>query len=67
MLTGEHRPYDKKVAYVAGGIFDRETIGLNWWATRRWKVGIDYGLIHLDRGGITGTTNAVHMRLQWVY
>ena len=26
-----------------------------------------YGLIHLDRAGITGTTNAVHMRLQWVY
>jgi phosphate-selective porin OprO/OprP len=63
VLTGEHRPYDKTVAYarrimpqhkwgawelvgryshvivsdqrVDGGIFDRESAGVNWWATRR--------------------------------
>lgn len=52
---------------VDGGVFDRETLGLNWWATRRWKVGFDYGLIHLDRGGVTGTTSAFHTRLQWIY
>jgi phosphate-selective porin len=95
VLTGEHRPYDKKVAYarrllprravgawelvgryshvdiadglVDGGTFDRETIGLNWWATRRWKVGFDYGVTSLDRFGITGLTHSVHTRIQWVY
>jgi phosphate-selective porin len=79
VLTGEHRPYDKRVAYarrilpegrwgawevvgryshvdvqdnvVDGGIFDRGTVGINWWATRRWKIGLDYGLINLDRFG----------------
>jgi phosphate-selective porin len=94
-LTGEHRPYDKQVAYsrrilpqrrigafelvaryshvdvddalVQGGIFDRGTIGLNWWATRRWKAGFDYGLIDLNRDHIHGTTHAFHMRLQWAY
>jgi phosphate-selective porin len=95
VLTGEHRPYDKKVAYarrvlpqhkwgafevvgryshvdladrpIDGGVFDRDTIGLNWWATRRWKVGFDYGLINLDRMGISGVTHAFHTRFQWAY
>src|SRR5262245_19447134 len=95
VLTGEHRPYDKKVAYarrilpqhkmgafeivgryshvdvddglVEGGIFDRGTIGLNWWATRRWKIGFDYGLINLDRDGLNGVTHAFPTRLQSVY
>jgi phosphate-selective porin OprO/OprP len=95
VLTGEHRPYDKKVAYarrilpdrpwgawevvgryshvdvtdqlVEGGVFDRGTIGLNWWATRRWKIGFDYGLIGLDRFGIHGVTHAFRGRLQWAF
>jgi phosphate-selective porin len=95
VLTGEHRPYDKKVAYARrvlplrpigafelvgryshvdvtdrladGGIFDRGTIGINWWATRRWKIGFDYGLINLNRGGLNGVTHAFHTRFQWVY
>jgi phosphate-selective porin len=95
VLTGEHRPYDKKVGYarrvlpqrpwgalevvgryshvdvadraVDGGLFDRGTAGINWWATRRWKVGFDYGLIELNRFGIKGRTHAFHTRFQWVY
>jgi phosphate-selective porin len=95
VLTGEHRPYDRKVAYarrimpatrwgaweivgryshvdisdqlVDGGVMDRGTIGLNWWATRRWKIGFDYGVINLDRGGLNGLTHAFHTRLQWAF
>ena len=95
VLTGEHRPYDQKVAYarrilpatksgaweivgryshvditdqlVDGGIMDRGTIGLNWWATRRWKIGFDYGVINLDRDGLNGLTHAFHTRFQWAF
>lgn len=95
VLTGEHRPYDRKVAYarrvlpegkwgawevvaryshvdlddrrVTGGTLDKGTLGLNWWTTRRWKLGVDYGLTDLDRFGVHGLTNAVHFRAQWVY
>ena len=95
VLTGEHRPYDRKVAYarrilpqgrwgawevvgryshldlddrlVEGGTLDKGTLGLNWWATRRWKLGIDYGVTNLDRLGLQGLTQAVHLRTQWVY
>jgi phosphate-selective porin OprO/OprP len=95
VLTGEHRPYDKKVGYarrilpahkwgawelvaryshvdlmdqlVDGGIFDRGTIGLNWWATRRWRLSVDYGVVNLDRKGLNGLTRIVHTRLQWTF
>ncbi len=95
VLTGEHRPYDRAVAYarrimprgrwgawevvmryshvdiddaeVRGGIFDRGTVGLTWWATRHWRLSIDYGLIDLDRSGKHGITQTVHPRFQWVY
>jgi phosphate-selective porin len=95
VLTGEHRPYDKQVAFarrvlpgrtwgawelvgryahvdmedalVDGGLVDRWTAGINWWATRRWKLGFDYGLIELDRFDTRGVTHAFHTRVQWVY
>jgi phosphate-selective porin OprO and OprP len=46
---------------------DKRAIGLNWWATRRWKIGADYGLTELDRFGKSGTTQSLHMRMQWIY
>ena len=24
---------------VSGGVMDKGALGLNWWATRRWKIG----------------------------
>ena len=95
VLTGEHRPYDPKVAYarrvlpqrrlgawevfarysridlnnalVAGGLMDKTALGVNWWATRRWKIGFDYGLTDLDRFDTHGWTHSFHTRLQWIY
>jgi len=95
VLTGQHRPYDRKVGYarrvlpegrwgswelfaryshvdlddraVTGGVMNKGAIGLNWWATRRWKIGFDYGLTGLNKTGVYGVTNAFHTRFQWVY
>ncbi len=95
VLTGEHRPYDRKVAYarrilpqgrlgaweifgryarldlddqqVMGGVLDKGTLGLNWWATRRWRISVNYGVSHLDRFRVEGITHAVQLRFQWVY
>jgi len=52
---------------MTGGTMDKGAVGLNWWATRRWKVGFDYGGTDLDRFGIHGWTNSFHTRLQWIY
>ncbi|WP_448578872.1 porin [Thermaurantiacus sp.] len=54
-------------AQVAGGSFDRVDVGLNWWATRRWKAGIVWGRVWLDRFGVEGRTDTLLTRIQWVY
>jgi phosphate-selective porin OprO/OprP len=52
---------------VQGGRFDKTYLGINWWATRRWKVGCGWGHTWLDRFGTTGVTDSFQTRLQWVY
>ncbi|MGL4541424.1 MAG: porin, partial [Polymorphobacter sp.] len=52
---------------IKGGRYDRIELGLNWWATTQWKLGIVAGRIWLDRFGNTGTTDTVLTRVQWVY
>ena len=52
---------------VQGGRFDKTYLGINWWATRRWKVGFGWGHTWLDRFGTTGGTDSFQTRLQWVY
>ena len=52
---------------VSGGTFDKTYLGLNWWATRRWKFGVGWGHTWLDRFATTGRTDALHTRMQWVY
>lgn len=52
---------------VQGGSFEKTYLGLNWWATKRWKFGIGWGRTWLDKDGVTGVTDAVLSRIQWVY
>ena len=66
-VFGRYSHVDIDDADVRGGVMDKGTIGLNWWATRRWKIGADYGLTELDRFGKSGTTQSLHMRIQWIY
>jgi phosphate-selective porin OprO and OprP len=52
---------------VRGGTFDKTYVGLNWWATRRWKFGLGWGHTWLDRFGMTGITDSLQARWQWIY
>lgn len=52
---------------LEGGSFDKVYIGINWWATRRWKAGLGWGRTWLDRSGLDGTTDSLLTRLQWVF
>ncbi len=52
---------------VQGGTFDKTYLGINWWATRRWKFGFGWGHTWLDRFTKTGVTESFQTRLQWVY
>jgi phosphate-selective porin OprO and OprP len=52
---------------VHGGTFNKTYVGLNWWATRRWKWGAGWGHTWLDRFGTTGVTDSLQLRWQWIY
>jgi phosphate-selective porin OprO/OprP len=95
VLTGEHRSYDRTVAYarrvmpkdrwgapelvarfshvdlndgvVQGGRFDKTYVGLNWWATQHWKLGLGWGHTWLYRFGTTGVMDSGLLRFQFVH
>ncbi|MBK0369140.1 porin [Flavobacterium agrisoli] len=52
---------------IHGGLNNRYDLGLNWWATQYWKAGMVYGISNLEKDGITGVTNSLQFRLQWIY
>lgn len=52
---------------IRGGAFDKIYLGINWWATRRWKLGVGGGRTWLDRGDQEGITDSLMCRFQWVY
>ncbi|CDF78763.1 phosphate-selective porin O and P [Formosa agariphila KMM 3901] len=58
---------DLETKQIHGGINNRYDLGLNWWATQYWKAGVVYGISNLERDGLTGITNNVQFRIQWIY
>ena len=58
---------DLDAGLVHGGYFDKTYLGVNWWATRRWKIGTGWGHTWLRRFGTTGVTDSFQTRVQWVY
>jgi phosphate-selective porin OprO/OprP len=66
-LMGRYGHVDLTDQAVDGGVMDGWWVGVNWWATRRWKASITYGDIDLDRFGLNGNTKTLLSRLQWIY
>ncbi len=52
---------------VSGGTMNKTYLGINWWATKRWKAGFGWGRTWLDRGGLDGRTDSFLTRLQWIH
>jgi phosphate-selective porin OprO/OprP len=52
---------------VRGGRYDRVDLGLNWWATTRWKLGANAGRIWLDRDNKRGVADSLLLRVQYNY
>jgi phosphate-selective porin OprO/OprP len=66
-LVARYSSVDLSSNGIDGGRYDRIEMGANWWATTRWKFGLLYGHVWLDRQGQTGQTDTLLTRLQWVY
>ena len=52
---------------VKGGTLNKLYFGMNWWASIQWKLGVGYGFADLNRFNTIGHTNALQLRMQWVY
>jgi phosphate-selective porin OprO and OprP len=63
-LVARYSHVDLDDGVVTGGKFDRSHLGVYWWATRRWKFGLDWGRTKLDRFGTIGVTDSVLARAQ---
>lgn len=58
---------DLDAPMVRGGYLTKWYAGVNWWATRRWRISAGGGRATLDRFGTIGYTNQVFTRVQWIY
>jgi hypothetical protein len=45
----------------------KRIVGINCWATRRWKLGFGWGHTWLDRFDKTGLTDSFLTRFQWTH
>lgn len=66
-LVARYSMVDLDSGAIQGGRYQRVDLGLNWWATTQWKLGVVAGRVWLDRFGVQGVTDTVLTRLQWVY
>jgi len=66
-LVARFSHVDLEDGSIAGGVFDKVYVGVNWWATRRWKLGVGGGRTWLDRDNLDGVTDSLICRFQWVY
>ena len=66
-LVVRYADVDLRDGQVDGGRFRRTDLGLNWWATHRWKLGFAWGHVWLDRFDSRGETDTILTRIQWVY
>lgn len=66
-LVGRIGRVDLDGRKVLGGINNKYTFGVNWWATQFWKMGAFYGISNLRRDGLVGISNNLQIRLQWIY
>ncbi|WP_163399255.1 porin [Flavobacterium fluviatile] len=66
-IIGRVGSNDLETRDVQGGINNHYSLGLNWWATNYWKTGFIYGVGNLDKNDVTGVTNSLQFRIQWIY
>lgn len=66
-LVGRYGYVDLVDGAIDGGVLSHWYVGLNWWASAQWKVGVSYGNADLDRDNLEGNTQMLLARMQWLY
>ena len=66
-LTARYSHLDLDDKSVHGGVSDKGTLTLNWYVNRFWKIGVDGGMVNLNRTSLNGVTTIVQARAQFFY
>jgi phosphate-selective porin OprO/OprP len=64
-LTSRFTHTDGTDAGVAGGEFNRFTVGVNWFPNAHFRYTINYGRGRLEKNGLVGNTNIWQFRMQF--
>jgi phosphate-selective porin OprO/OprP len=66
-LVARYSHLDLDDGPIRGGILDKGLLGFNWWASRQWRIGFDYGLGNLNRFDRNGLSHIFLTRFQWIF
>jgi phosphate-selective porin OprO/OprP len=66
-LAARYSRLDLDNKSVHGGVMDKGLLDVNWFMNRRMKLGVSGGLAHLDRAGLSGFTEILQTRIQFVF
>lgn len=66
-IVARYSAVDLESRGIRGGSFDRFEVGLNWWATMRWKWGLSAGRVWSRQVDQRGRTDNLLLRAQWIY
>ena len=66
-LTARYMRLDLNDKSIHGGLMNKGTLDFNWYPNRRWKLAVADGIVHLDRAGISGNTQTLLTRIQYVF
>jgi phosphate-selective porin OprO and OprP len=63
-VVGRYSHLDLDDKSVKGGYLKKYYAGLNWWISPQWHMSIGSDL---NRSNTIGHTNALQLRMQWIY
>jgi phosphate-selective porin OprO and OprP len=66
-LVGRYGYVDLADGLIDGGVLDHWYLGVNWWTSAQWKIGVSYGNADLNRDDLRGNTHMLLCRMQWMY
>jgi len=65
-LIAQYSHVDLDDKSVHGGLMDKGVLGMNWYLNRYWRIGINGGVVNLNRSNVNGLTSIVQARLQFI-
>ena len=66
-LAARYARLDLDNKSIHGGVMDKGLLDVNWFLNRRWKLGVSGGFANLDRAGLSGFTEILQTRIQYIF